>query len=378
MGVKTPAGSDLDTFWATLLAGHATAARIQRFDPGDLPVQFGCEVADFDPVPYLGPKESRRMDRATQLGFAAAADALTDAGDIGGDPARCAVMSGTGIGGLSTMEDGIETYITRGASRISPFFIPMMMPNATAGVISMHYGFTGPNLCITTACAAGSNAIGEAARLIREGSADLVVAGGTEAPITPVSLAAFGRMGALSGRNDDPSHASRPFDADRDGFVIGEGAAYLVLERLDRAQARNARIYAEFAGYGRNADAYHITAPSPGGSGAAACMQLALDDARSRRDRDRARQRARDLDTAERCGGSRGRAQGVRRRPTAGHVGEGRHRPPRGRGRGDRGGCRDPGGRAGTVPPTANFERIGDDIASMSSSAHRATSRPHR
>ena len=240
MGVKTPAGSDLDTFWATLLAGRATAARIQRFDPADLPVQFGCEIPDFDPVPYLGPKESRRMDRATQLGFAAAADALADAGEIGGDPARCAVMSGTGIGGLSTMEDGIETYITHGPSRISPFFIPMMMPNATAGVISMHYGFTGPNLCITTACAAGSNAIGEAARLIREGSADVVVAGGTEAPVTPVSLGAFGRMGALSGRNDDPAHASRPFDVDRDGFVIGEGAAYLVLERLDRAQARDA------------------------------------------------------------------------------------------------------------------------------------------
>ncbi len=185
MGVKTPAGTDLDSFWATLLAGRATAARIQRFDPEPLPVQFGCEVLDFDPVPYLGPKESRRMDRATQFGFAAAADAIADAGDIGGDPARCAVMSGTGIGGLTTMEDGIETYLTRGPGRISPFFIPMMMPNATAGVISMHYGWTGPNLCITTACAAGSNAIGEAARLIREGSADLVVAGGTEAPLDP-------------------------------------------------------------------------------------------------------------------------------------------------------------------------------------------------
>lgn len=279
MGVKTPAGTDLDSFWATLLAGRATAARIHRFDPEPLPVQFGCEVLDFDPVPYLGPKESRRMDRATQLGFAAAADAIADAGDIGGDPARCAVMSGTGIGGLTTMEDGIETYLTRGPGRVSPFFIPMMMPNATAGVISMHYGWTGPNLCITTACAAGSNAIGEAARLIREGSADLVVAGGTEAALTPVALAAFSRMGALSARNDDPSRASRPFDADRDGFVMGEGAAYLVLERLDRAEARKARIYAEFAGYGRNADAYHITAPSPGGSGAAACMHLALDDA---------------------------------------------------------------------------------------------------
>lgn len=279
MGAKTPAGSDLDTIWATLLAGRGVATPITRFDTTDLPARFACQIDDFDPVPYVGPKESRRLDRTTQLGFAAAADAVADAGELAGDPARCAVISGTGIGGLATMEDGIQTTLTKGVSRISPFFIPMMMPNATAGVISMHLGWTGPNLCITTACAAGSNAIGEAARLIREGSADVVVAGGTEGPITPVALGAFGRMGALSTRNDDPAHASRPFDADRDGFVIGEGAAYLVLERLDRAQARGARVYGELSGYGRNADAYHITAPSPGGSGAAACMQLALDDA---------------------------------------------------------------------------------------------------
>jgi 3-oxoacyl-[acyl-carrier-protein] synthase II len=363
MGVKTPAGTDLDTFWATLLAGRATAARIQRFDPADLPVQFGCEVTDFDPVPYLGPKESRRMDRATQLGFAAATDALADAGDIGGDPARCAVMSGTGIGGLHTMEDGIETYITRGPSRISPFFIPMMMPNATAGVISMHYGFTGPNLCITTACAAGSNAIGEAARLIREGSADLVVAGGTEAPVTPVSLAAFGRMGALSGRNDDPARASRPFDADRDGFVIGEGAAYLVLERLDRAQTRNARIYGEFAGYGRNADAYHITAPSPGGSGAAACMQLALDDAGL-------------AATAIGHVNAHGTSTPLNDAAEAEAVHKvfGDAPPPVMSVKGVTGHLVGAAGateavaailamRSGTVPPTANFDHIGDDIA---------------
>ena len=363
IGVKTPAGSDLDSFWSTLLAGRATAGRIQRFDPGDLPVQFGCEVLDFDPVPYLGPKESRRMDRATQLGFAAAADAIADAGDIGGDPARCAVMSGTGIGGLSTMEDGIETYITRGPSRISPFFIPMMMPNATAGVISMHYGWTGPNLCITTACAAGSNAIGEAARLIREGSADVVVAGGTEAPVTPVSLAAFGRMGALSTRNDDPGHASRPFDADRDGFVIGEGAAYLVLERLDRAQARSARIYAEFAGYGRNADAYHITAPSPGGIGAAACMQLALDDA-GLASSDIAHVNAHGTSTPL---NDAAEAEAI-------HKVFGDNPPPVMSVKGVTGHLVGAAGateaaaailaiRSGTVPPTANFEKLGHDIA---------------
>ncbi len=363
LGVKTPAGSDLESFWAALVAGRGTAARIERFDPEGLPVQFGCEVSGFDPVPYLGPKESRRLDRATQLGFAAAADALADAGDIGGDPARCSVLSGTGIGGLSTMEDGIETYMSRGPSRISPFFIPMMMPNATAGVISMHYGWTGPNLCITTACAAGSNAIGEAARLIREGSADVVVAGGTEAPITPVSLAAFGRMGALSTNSEDPARASRPFDADRDGFVIGEGAAYLVLERLDRAQARNARIYAEFSGYGRNADAYHITAPSPGGAGAAACMQLALDDA-GLAPGDISHVNAHGTSTPL---NDAAEAEAV-------HKVFGNEPPPVMSVKGVTGHLVGAAGateavaailaiRSGIVPPTANFERLGDDIA---------------
>jgi 3-oxoacyl-[acyl-carrier-protein] synthase II len=271
-------------------------------------------------------------------------------------------MSGTGIGGLTTMEDGIETFLTRGPARISPFFIPMMMPNATAGVISMHYGWTGPNLCITTACAAGSNAIGEAARLIREGSADLVVAGGTEAAITPVALAAFGRMGALSARNDDPSRASRPFDADRDGFVMGEGAAYLVLERLDRAQARKARIYAEFAGYGRNADAYHITAPSPGGSGAAACMHLALDDAGL-------------APTAIGHVNAHGTSTPLNDAAEAEAVMKvfGDQPPPVMSVKGVTGHLVGAAGateavasilavQSGTVPPTANFERLGDDI----------------
>jgi 3-oxoacyl-[acyl-carrier-protein] synthase II len=279
IGLKTPAGTDRDAFWSTLLAGRSTAAPITRFDASALPVTFGCEVSGFDPVAYLGPKEARRMDRTTQLGFAAAKDALDDAGDVGADPARCAVVAGTGIGGLITMEDGVQTVLTRGPSRISPFFVPMMMANASAGVIAMQLGWTGPNLCVATACAASANAVGEAARLVREGSADVAMAGGAESAITPVALAAFSRMGALSTRNDEPGRASRPFDVDRDGFVMGEGSAYLVLERLDRARTRGARVYAELAGYGRNSDAYHITAPSPGGSGAAACMHLALDDA---------------------------------------------------------------------------------------------------
>ncbi len=279
IGVKTPAGCDLDTFWATLLAGRSKAAPITAFDASDLPVQFACEVKDFDPIPYLGPKEVRRVDRNAQLGFAAAVDALKDAGEPGADPARCAVIGGTGIGGLITLEAQEKVLLDRGPSRVTPFLVPMMMANATPAIVAMHLGWTGPNVCIATACAAGTHAVGEGARLVRDGSADVVLAGGTEAVVTPIAIAAFGRMGALSGRHDAPEQASRPFDVDRDGFVMGEGAAFLVLERLDRALARGAHIYGEVMGYGRNADAYHITAPSPGGSGASACMQLALDDA---------------------------------------------------------------------------------------------------
>ncbi|HEX4979545.1 MAG TPA: beta-ketoacyl synthase N-terminal-like domain-containing protein, partial [Acidimicrobiales bacterium] len=222
MGVKTPAGTDLESFWSTLLAAEVRAATWTLIDPDSVPVKFGCEVPDFDPVEYLGPKESRRQDRVAQLGFAAAADAGKHAGDLGADPARCAVVVGTGIGGLATLESQIALYQEKGAERVSPFLVPMMMANATAGLISIQYGWTGPSLCITTACAAGANAIGEAARLIREGTADVVMAGGAESSVTPTAISAFARMGALSGRNDEPTKASRPFDAGRDGFVMGE------------------------------------------------------------------------------------------------------------------------------------------------------------
>ncbi len=279
LGVKTPAGTDVASFWSTVRAGRATAAPIEQFDPSELPVRFASEVRDFDPVPYFGPKEARRNDRVTQLGFGAAADALADAGDLGVDPSRCAVVVGTGVGGIGTHEHNQRIFIEKGPARVSPFTVPMMMANATAGVIAMQFGWTGPNICIATACAAGTNAIGEAVRLIRDGSADVVMAGGTEASVTPMTIAAFSRMGALSSRNDEPQLASRPFDAARDGFVIGEGAAFIVVESVEHAHARGVQVYGEVAGYGRNADAYHITAPSPGGAGAAACMQLALDDA---------------------------------------------------------------------------------------------------
>ncbi len=227
LGVKTPAGTDLETFWSTITSGQSTAAPIERYDPSPIPVRFGCEVRDFDASAYLAPKEARRIDRVTQLGFAAAADALADAGEIGADPARSGVIIGTGIGGLITLEEQVSTYIEKGAARVSPFLVPMMMANATAGTIAMQFGWTGPNLCIATACAASANAIGEAMRLIRDGSADVVMTGGAESCMTPTAISAFARMTALSTRNDDPAHASRPFDADRDGFVMGEGAAAL-------------------------------------------------------------------------------------------------------------------------------------------------------
>ncbi|MGH9181367.1 MAG: beta-ketoacyl-[acyl-carrier-protein] synthase family protein, partial [Acidimicrobiales bacterium] len=241
LGVKCPAGTDLESFWSTLASGRSCAAPISRFDPSDLPVRFAAEVPGFDPEPYLGYKEARRTDRVSQLGFAAAADALADAGELAADPARCGVVAGAGVGGLITQEEQEQELFRRGASRVSPFLVPMMMPNATAAVVGMKMGWTGPNFCVATACAAGSHALGEGMRLIRDGSADVVLAGGSEACVTPIAIAAFARMGALSGRHDAPELASRPFDVDRDGFVIGEGAGFLVLEEWERAVARGAR-----------------------------------------------------------------------------------------------------------------------------------------
>jgi 3-oxoacyl-[acyl-carrier-protein] synthase II len=362
LGVKTPAGTDVASFWDTIRTGRPTAARIQRFDPSDLTVQFASEVTEFDPVPYFGPKEVRRNDRVTQLGFAAAADALADAGDLGVDPSRCAVVVGTGVGGIGTHEKNQRIFFEKGAARVSPFTVPMMMANGTAGVVAMQFGWTGPNICIATACAAGAHAIGEAARLVRDGTSDVVMAGGAEACVTPMTIAAFSRMGALSGRNDEPERASRPFDADRDGFVIGEGAAFVVIESLERAQARGARVYGEIAGYGRNADAYHITAPSPGGAGAAACMHLALDDAGLAPDaigHVNAHGTSTDLnDAAE--------AEAVRKV-------FGDDAPPVTSTKGVTGHLIGAAGATealaallslidGVVPPTANLERIGDDI----------------
>jgi 3-oxoacyl-[acyl-carrier-protein] synthase II len=279
IGAVTPVGVGREAFWDSLVAGRSGIKEVTLFDTTDFPVRIAGEIQGFDPQEYLDRKEARRTDRASHFAVAAAKLAWQDAESPQTEPSRTAVVISTGIGGLSTMIAQHKVLLERGPDRVSPFLVPMMMPNATPAMIAMDLGWTGPNLCVATACAASTHAIGEGARLIRDGTTDVVLAGGAEAVIVPVAVAAFSRMGALSGRHGDPERASRPFDVDRDGFVMGEGGAYLVLERLDRALSRGAHIYGELVGYGRNADAYHITAPSPGGSGATACMQLALDDA---------------------------------------------------------------------------------------------------
>jgi 3-oxoacyl-[acyl-carrier-protein] synthase II len=293
LGVKSPAGLTVEAMWETLLAARPTAAPITLYDASRHGVGLACEVAGFDPVPYVGPKEPRRTDRTALLGVAAAADALaaavggdaagTDLGNdtataLGVDPLRCGVVAGSGVGGLRTLEDQVISYAERGPDRVSPFLVPMMMANATAALVGIRHGFTGPNFAVSSACTTGAHAIGEAARMVRDGTADLVVAGGTEASVSPVCMAAFNRMGALT-RNPDPASASRPFDTDRDGFVMGEGAAFVVLEPWDRAVARGATILGEVLGYGLTCDAHHITAPAEDGSGARACIEMALADA---------------------------------------------------------------------------------------------------
>ena len=287
MGVKTPAGLTVQEMWDRLLAGTPAAGPITLFDPAEHSVKIACEVRDFDPEAYVGPKEVRRTDRATLLGLAAATDAIVDAGaqprDGGEDdglaaPAhRRGVVAGSGVGGIRTLEDQVISYAEKGPMRTSPFLVPMMMANATAATIAIHQGWTGPNLAVATACATGANAIGEGGRLVRDGLADVVVCGGTEACVSPVAMSAFARMGALS--RSAPEIASRPFDVDRDGFVMGEGAGFVVLETLEHALARGATVHGELLGYGMTCDAHHITAPLEDGTGMAACMDMALTDA---------------------------------------------------------------------------------------------------
>jgi len=280
LGVVSPGGSTLDELWQVLLAGRSVAAPVERIDLSEAPIRFACEVRGFEPTSVLSAKEARRLDRTTQLTIGAVESAWTDAGTPDVDVARVATVIGTGFGGLESAEDGARDFLgvkpggVRG--RMNPLFIPTAMPNAGSANIAMRRGFRGPCLTITTACAAGANAVGEGFRLLQEGSADMVVAGGAEAPVTPWIMTGFAAAHALSERSDDPGSASRPFDAARDGFVMAEGAAALVLERLPDALARNAHIHGELLGYGRNTDAHHVVAPCPDGRGASDCMQLAL------------------------------------------------------------------------------------------------------
>jgi 3-oxoacyl-[acyl-carrier-protein] synthase II len=278
IGPVTPVGVRRDEFWDALVSGRSGIGDVTLFDASDFPVRIGGEVKDFDPTAWMERKAAKRTDRVVHLAVAAARLAWEDAGSPQIDHQRAAVVVSTGVGGLQTMEDQVRILAERGPGRVSAFTVPAMMPNAPSGQIAMELGFSGPNACITTACAAGAHGVGEAYRYIKHGMADLAVAGGAEAAITPLSLAAFAQMQALS-RNPEPAKASRPFDADRDGFVMAEAAGILILEEEERARARGATIYAELAGYGTSADAFHITQPEPQGAGAVIAMQMALTDA---------------------------------------------------------------------------------------------------
>jgi 3-oxoacyl-[acyl-carrier-protein] synthase II len=281
LGAITPIGNTLAEYWEGLTSGRNGIAPITLFDPAKHDCRIAGEVKGFDPHVYLDRKEAKRMDRFAQFGVSASKQAIADAGFVINDlnAEQVGVVIGTGIGGLKVLEDQQEIYLTRGPDRCSPFMIPMMIANMAAGLTAIHTGAKGPNTCTVTACAAGSNAIGDAFRLVQRGYAQAMICGGTEAAVTPLSLAGFAACKALSTRNDDPAHACRPFDVGRDGFVMGEGAGILILEELEHALSRGAKIYAEIVGYGMTCDAYHITSPVPGGEGAARAIQLALKDA---------------------------------------------------------------------------------------------------
>lgn len=276
IGLVTSVGIGTSKTWEALLAGRSGIGPITCFDATGYPVHAAGEVRDFDPSEYLGPKEIRRTDRVNQFAVAASRLAWEDAGEPPVEPARAGVMIATGIGGIKSLIGQHQVLMERGPERVSPFMVPQLMPNASAGLVAMKFGFTGPNACIATACASGAHAVGEAARWIRHGLIDLALAGGSEAAILPLTVAAFAKMQALS-TNPDPIRASRPFDANRDGFVLSEGAGTIVLESEDRALARGAQIYAELAGYGASADAYHIVQPDPEGLGAVQAMQACLE-----------------------------------------------------------------------------------------------------
>lgn len=281
LGAVTPVGIGKDEFWQALLAGKSGVGKITRFDASQYTTQIAGEVKNFDPAKYIDKKEAKRMDRCTQFAVAASKMAFEDSGiDLEKeDRTRIGTMIGTGIGGMDTLHDQFINLFDKGPGRVSPFFVPMMIGNMAAGQTSITFGLQGPCSCVVTACATGTNAIGDAFKVIQRGDADVMVAGGTEAAISPIAVAGFCSMKAMSTRNDEPEKASRPFDKDRNGFVMGEGAGVVILESLEHAIARGATIHAEVIGYGFNADAFHMTAPAPEGIQAAKCMAMALNDA---------------------------------------------------------------------------------------------------
>lgn len=281
VGLVTPLGVGVENVWQRILRGESGVGPITRFDVSQHETKFAAEVREFRPEDYISPKEIKRMDLFIQYALTAAKIAMEDSGlDMGKEDAeRVGVIVGTGLGGLPTLEKYHRILLERGPGRISPFFIPMLIANEAPGHIAIQFGIKGPNLCIVTACATGSHSIGDSLRVIQYGDADVMVAGGTEANLTPLTVGGFNAMRALSTRNDAPAKASRPFDKDRDGFVVGEGSGIIIMEELEHAKKRGAKIYAEVVGYGYNGDAYHITAPCPDGDGFIRCMKMAIRDA---------------------------------------------------------------------------------------------------
>jgi len=283
MGAITPVGNDVAATWRAITAGVSGGAPITKFDHSTFPIHFACEVKGFDPLLYLERKEAKRADLFAQYAIAASVQAMTDAGlddQSRYNPDRTGVIIGSGIGGLKTFEEQHDVYRERGQSKISAFFIPMFISDIAAGLVSMRFNAKGPNYATISACATSAHAIGDAFRTIQYGDADVVITGGSEATVTPMAIGGFANMKALSERNDSPATASRPFDATRDGFVMGEGGGIVILEELDHARNRGANIYAEIVGYGATGDAYHLTAPAPEGEGAQRAMRRAMEDAK--------------------------------------------------------------------------------------------------
>lgn len=280
LGLVTPVGNTVDETWRALVAGRSGAGAITKFDASNQQVRFACEVKGFDPLQYIDKKEARRYDLFAQFALAAAHQAIVEAGLEGGFPraTRTGVIIGSGIGGMQTYQDNCRAFIEKGPDRVSPFFVPMFIPDIAAGLVSIRYGLKGPNFCTVSACASSAHAIGESYKLIKHGVADAMVSGGAEAAITGLTVAAFANMKALSTRNDAPELASRPFDSERDGFVLGDGGAIVVLESLEHATDRGATILGEVIGYGLSGDAYHITSPPPDGEGAQQAIRDCLAD----------------------------------------------------------------------------------------------------